>query len=136
VGVVGQEGPGVDGEGARFRQRRETRDEIRAVGIIPEKSATLDPPHHHVMEAVGRRFRTKSGIEDSGRRAESKIPDEERKASKRAWRGMDEIIPLVALFANVPHSSPITTTVRLRSLVETATAVLPKRYGSQWLVST
>jgi len=28
------------------------------------------------------------------------------------------------------------TTVRLRSLVETATAVLTKRYGSQWLVST
>jgi hypothetical protein len=53
VGVIREKGPGVDGEGTRFRQRRETRDEIRAVGIIPEEGAALDPPHHHVVEDAG-----------------------------------------------------------------------------------
>ena len=38
--------------------------------------------------------------------------------------------------ASFRNSQFAITTVRLRSLVETATAVLTKRYGSQWLVST
>jgi len=64
VGVVGQEGPGVDGEGARFREGGEAGDEIRAVGIIPEEGAALDPPHHHVVESL---WGVESGLARHGR---------------------------------------------------------------------
>ena len=36
------------------------------VGVVPEDDAPLEPPHHHVLLSVGRRFRTKSGRHPGG----------------------------------------------------------------------
>ncbi len=54
VGVIGQEGPGVDGEHPLLRQRGQAGDAVRPVRIIPEAGRALDPPHHHVVERVRR----------------------------------------------------------------------------------
>jgi len=54
VRVVREEGPGVDGEGPRLRQRAEPGDEVGAVDVIREDGAALEPPHHDVMEGIGR----------------------------------------------------------------------------------
>jgi len=86
--VAAIEGPRVAGEGPTLRERGQPGEEVGPVGVVAEDGRPLNPPHHHMAQSVGRRFRTKSGIEDSGRRAESEIPDEKRKASMRACRGI------------------------------------------------
>jgi len=53
VSVVREQGPGVDGEGPLLRQAGQASDEVRAVGIIPEDGAPLEPPRHHVAQGLG-----------------------------------------------------------------------------------
>ena len=57
--MIWEERPGVHRDGPRLGQRGQADDEVLPVGVVPEDDAPLEPPHH-----------TKSGIEDSGRRAE------------------------------------------------------------------
>ena len=52
--MVREECPGVDGESALLCEVGEARDEILPVGLIRENDASLEPPHHHVVEPVGR----------------------------------------------------------------------------------
>ena len=54
VRVVREQRPGVDRERPPLRQRRDARDEVRAIPIVPEDHGPLDPPHHHVVEGVRR----------------------------------------------------------------------------------
>jgi len=54
MGVVREEGPGVDGSGALLRQPGEAGDEGRAVRVIPDDDALLHPSHHGVVQGVGR----------------------------------------------------------------------------------
>ncbi len=54
VGVVGHEGPGVDGEGAPLRQGRESGEEVGAIPVVAEEGGPLDPAHHDVVQGVGR----------------------------------------------------------------------------------
>ena len=71
VGVVREEGPGVDPEARCGHQGLQAADEIRPVGVILEDAPALESPHHHVVEGIGRRFRAKGGTEGSGRSAEA-----------------------------------------------------------------
>jgi len=50
VGVIREEGPGVDGQGAGGRERRQPGEEIRPVGVVPKDRPPFDPTHHHVVE--------------------------------------------------------------------------------------
>jgi len=54
VGVVREEGPGVDGEGPRRRERPEARDEIGPVPVVPEDPAAFQPTEHDVVEHARR----------------------------------------------------------------------------------
>ena len=54
VGVVREQGSGVDGPGPALRQGREARDKIRPLLVIPEDDPVLDPPHHHVVQDARR----------------------------------------------------------------------------------
>ena len=74
MGMIRKERPGIDGESPGLREGRQARDEVGAIHAITEDRGPLDPPHHHLVEVP---------VEDSERRAESKIPNEERKASRR-----------------------------------------------------
>ena len=50
VGVVWQEGPGVDREAGRRPRRRQAAHDVRAVGVIRDEAPALDPAPHHLME--------------------------------------------------------------------------------------
>jgi hypothetical protein len=50
VGVIGEQGPGVDGPGPGLGERRHTADKVVPVGVVAEEGRPLDPPHHHVVE--------------------------------------------------------------------------------------
>ena len=50
MGVVWQEGPGVDREAGRRPQRRQAATDVRAVGVIRDEAPALDPAHHHMVE--------------------------------------------------------------------------------------
>jgi hypothetical protein len=50
MGVVREERPGGDGEGAVRRQGRQAGDEVRAVRVVLEDGTALKAPHHHVVE--------------------------------------------------------------------------------------
>ena len=52
MGVIGEERPRVDSPGAGLDQAGHAGDEVRAVRIIPEDAAPLEPPHHHVMQRL------------------------------------------------------------------------------------
>lgn len=52
VRVVREKGLGLDGEGAGLGERDQARDEVRAVGVIPEEGTPLEPPQKHVVEGV------------------------------------------------------------------------------------
>jgi len=54
VGVVREEGPGADGSGALLHQPGEVGDEGRAVRVVPDDDAPLNPSHHGVVPGVGR----------------------------------------------------------------------------------
>jgi len=72
--MIREERPGGDAEGLGLREGRQARDEVGAIHVLMEDRGALDPPHHHLVGVP---------VEDSERRAESKIPNEERKASRR-----------------------------------------------------
>jgi len=46
MGVIREERPGIDGEGAGFRQRGHPGYELVSVGVVPEDDAPLEPSHH------------------------------------------------------------------------------------------
>jgi len=50
MGVVREEGPGVDGEGALRRQAGQAGDEVVAVRVVSEDRAALQAPHHDMVE--------------------------------------------------------------------------------------
>ena len=54
VGVVREEGPVADGSGVLLRQPGEVGDEGRAVRVVPDDDAPLNPSHHGVVPGVGR----------------------------------------------------------------------------------
>ena len=54
MGMVGQEGPGEDGERARLGEGGHAGDEVGAIAVIPEQGGPLDPPHHHMVQGVRR----------------------------------------------------------------------------------
>jgi len=68
VGVVRKEGPGVDGEHPTFRHGGEPGNEVFAVSVLFLDGAALEPPHHHMMEGVGRIEPSWSGRGRRGRR--------------------------------------------------------------------
>ncbi|MCX5733128.1 MAG: hypothetical protein NTW68_02205 [candidate division NC10 bacterium] len=47
--MVGQEGPGEDGEGPGLHESRQAGDEVGAIDVIPEQGCPLDPPHHDMV---------------------------------------------------------------------------------------
>jgi hypothetical protein len=53
MGVVRQEGSGVDSEGSLLRQAGEARREVGAVLLVPEEARALDPPSHYVVQDPG-----------------------------------------------------------------------------------
>ena len=61
VGVIREQGPGVDGKDAVVGEGREARDEVRLILAIPKDGAPLQAPHRHVVEGAGQKVRTKSG---------------------------------------------------------------------------
>ena len=71
--MIREERPGGDGERLGLREGRQAREEVGAICVIIEDRGPLDSPHHHLVGVP---------VEDSERRAESKIPNEERKASR------------------------------------------------------
>ena len=50
VGVIREEGPGVDSEGLRLGQGREAPDEVPPVGVVAKDRPPFDPAHHDVVE--------------------------------------------------------------------------------------
>ena len=52
MGVVGQEGPGGDGERSGVNQRGDPGHERVAIDVIPENGCPLDPPHHDMVQGV------------------------------------------------------------------------------------
>ncbi len=54
VGVVREEGPGVDAEDLGLRQGGEARDEVGPAPVVAEEGPPLDPPHHDMVEGVRR----------------------------------------------------------------------------------
>jgi len=52
MGVVGQEGPGGDGERSGVRQRGDPSHEFISIDVIPEKGCPLDPPHRDMVQGV------------------------------------------------------------------------------------
>jgi len=52
MGVVGQEGPGGDGEGAGLGEGGHAGDEVGAIDVIPEQGCPFDPPHHQMVQGV------------------------------------------------------------------------------------
>ncbi len=50
VGVIGEEGPSVDGEAGRVNQSRQPADEVGPVCVVPKDGAALESSHHHVVE--------------------------------------------------------------------------------------
>ena len=52
--MVGEQRPGVPGPGALLRHHGAAGEEVRAVRVLPEADAPLEPPHHDVVEGVGR----------------------------------------------------------------------------------
>lgn len=69
--MVREQGPGVNCEGARLGQGGQAANEVRLIRRVAEADCPLNPAHHDVVQAGGRRFRTKYG-----------------RASRRARRGM------------------------------------------------
>ena len=53
----------------------------------PGRGPVARSPQHYMVEDAGRRPRTKSGVEDPGRRAGPKVPDEERKGIQAGTGG-------------------------------------------------
>jgi hypothetical protein len=54
VGMIREERPGVDRPGALRRQSGHAGHEVGAVRVVAEERGPLNPPHHDVMEGVGR----------------------------------------------------------------------------------
>ena len=54
VGVIRQEGPGVDGHVVRLRQAGQAAYKVLSVQIIPKNSTAFDAPHHYMMQGTGR----------------------------------------------------------------------------------
>ena len=50
--MVRAERPGVDGPDALLRQGGEAGEEVRAVRVLPEDDAPLEPPPHDMVEGV------------------------------------------------------------------------------------
>jgi hypothetical protein len=50
VEVIRQEGPRVDGEGARLRETRQASDEVIPVAIIPEDELPIESSRHHMVQ--------------------------------------------------------------------------------------
>jgi len=54
VGVIRQERPGVHGERPPLHPAREAREELGAIGVIPEDGRPLDALHHDMVQGAGR----------------------------------------------------------------------------------
>ena len=52
--MIPEERPGIDGEGALRCHPGEAGDEVRPVRIVAGDGRPLEPPHHDVVEGVGR----------------------------------------------------------------------------------
>jgi hypothetical protein len=52
VGMIWEECPGVDGQGAGLHQEGESREEVDAIEVIPEDDRPLDAPHHHMVQGA------------------------------------------------------------------------------------
>ena len=65
---LGRKAPGVDGEHPTFRHGGEPGNEVFAVSVLFLDGAALEPPHHHMMELVGRIEPSWSGRGRRGRR--------------------------------------------------------------------
>ena len=53
MGVIREQGPGIDGEPTLLRQGGEPRDEVGAVRIAAEDYLAVEAPHHHMVEDSG-----------------------------------------------------------------------------------
>ena len=53
VGVIRQDGPGVDGYGPALYYAREAAEEVGPIGIVPEDGRPLDAPHHDMVQGAG-----------------------------------------------------------------------------------
>jgi len=48
--MVGEERPRADREAGRFDQGGQAAGEVGPVHVVPKNGASLEPPHHHVVE--------------------------------------------------------------------------------------
>jgi hypothetical protein len=69
------------------------------------EGATLDSAQHEVVKDAGRRSRASRGTEHPGRSAGPKVPDDERKASRRGQPAYGDALAEVDVFDNVPQYS-------------------------------
>ena len=53
VHVIGQQGPGINGQLTRRGQTRQAKEEVRPVAVVAKDGATFDTPCHDVVEGVG-----------------------------------------------------------------------------------
>ena len=54
MGMVRQEGPGIHGPGPPLGQGAAPGEKVRPVRVVAEDRGALDPPHHHMVEGLGR----------------------------------------------------------------------------------
>jgi hypothetical protein len=50
MGMVREEGPGVDDEPGGCNQASEAGEKVRAIRLIPKDGTPFETPHHHMVE--------------------------------------------------------------------------------------
>jgi len=99
MGMVREQGPGVNRPRPHLGQGGQADDEVGAVLAIPEDGAALEAPHHHVVEGPG-------GVEPG-----------------LAWHTGS--IAAFALFANVPYYEVPVLERSVESLESSVNVALP-----------